>query len=932
MNNTARIDHFFPRQPRPARPQAARQFPHRLGRHAGPGRLLPLAWLVCLWCVLPAPAQAQTAGPAPAVQATEAPAPALRLPSAADLGVEVPRPVKAATALLGLGRQRLALVVGNAKLGGRDVLDSAYRDSRAVAAALRAGGFVVMAREDLTARDLRASLLEFRSRLQPGGIGFIYVAALGAQVDGRNLLLPREIELPQDGSPSEVAAGLKAGGVPVSELVDALIGTPDSPRLLVVDAAYQHPVLARLPAPGLAEQRLPPGMMALFGHALHSVQDVPAAAPLGDKPPDDPREIAASTFGRVLVGAMLTSRIKPHDMLRRTRTALFDASGGAMAPWLSGETAGEEEFAEEPITALLPRTPEELAREAIRRVVRNLIRVQGGSGTAALLPPPAPGLATAPSNGLVAAGQAGVDGMVQQVSPAPDGPQAQAQTPDGTRQALRHQVSKPLADSVPGPGNVAGNVAGSLGSAAGAAASTVASTVAGAAGLAATVGAVASAGAALNAAGTAATATVGAVGTAGSLLANAVALGARVTGGGAVEPARASLQAASTLSGSAVSAASTAAAAGTATTAAATSAAGAVSAATAASTLAAVGSGLLPDATAAAAPATSAATPSAAAAGGAPVAAGTAGGTAAGTAAGTAGTTVPAADAAAAAAPAGTTAAPGAAVVPTAPGVAPPGGGPAGAGGALPAVPATASVPPGTAAAAAPALPGTAATASAASSLVPEAPVEPATSGPPVLAPPKFNAYGYGEGDAFLYQVTDVATEQVTGTFMQAIEQVAPDGSLVGNGSLLQLDPQGRLQTIQRPDGTLARFEPYQDLWQARPQAGQTREVRFKELFQRPDGSRGVIEWQGSSEVGRAAKVRTPSGEYEALPIETAGRFVEAAEGGERTYGRWKRTVWYSPSLGHPVAIDLQDFDRYGRSFRSQRIELMNAQRTPRQP
>jgi hypothetical protein len=201
-----------------------------------------------------------------------------------------------------------------------------------------------------------------------------------------------------------------------------------------------------------------------------------------------------------------------------------------------------------------------------------------------------------------------------------------------------------------------------------------------------------------------------------------------------------------------------------------------------------------------------------------------------------------------------------------------------------------------------------------------------------VLAPPKFNAFGYGEGDAFLYQVTDTATEQVTSTFMHAIEQVAADGSLLGNGALLQLDPQGRLRSVQRPDGTQARFEPYQDLWQARPKPGQKREVRFKEVFQRADGSRGVIDWVGSSEVGRPVKVRTPGGEFDALPIQTTGRFVETTEGGRPTRGRWQRTVWYAPSLGHPVAVDLKDIDLNGRVFRRERIELMNAQRQQRQP
>ncbi len=873
---------------------SSRHWAWQPGRRCAPQRAR--AWSLAVWLALAWSAHAQTTAPAavPAAAAAaqsdnagaEAAAPSPWRPAAAAVGVEVPREVKAASALLGLGRQRLALVVGNGKLAGRDVLDSAYRDSRAVAAALRAGGFIVMAREDLTGRDLRASLLEFRSRLQPGGIGFVYIAALGAQLDGQNLLLPRELDLSGLADGPSVAAQLKAGGVPLAEVVDALMSTPDSPRLLVVDAAYRHPALALLPTAGLGAQALPPGMMALFGHALHGVQEVPAVAPLGDNPPDDPRELAASTFGRVLVGAMLTDRIKPADMLRRTRSALFDASGGEFAPWLGGDTASDETFAEESLTALLPRTPEELAREAVRGGVRNLVRARGAGSS--VVSPATTVTATAP-----AAGNAGL-GDVQalpggaQMAAAEPSPQAVAD--DGVRRPLRAnpataQPSPALAEALADPPQAPTSLVSTLGS--------VASTVGGVAGAAATVATVAAGVKAAEtllvaqAAGTAATAAVGAVGavgTAGSVLANAAALGARVvagSGGGAETAVGATALAAAPTAASSVSTAAAAA------TAAAEPVAQAAAVTAGATALAAAGE----------------------ASAGADVA--------------TAGATAPPsmrAAATAATVPAGAST-----------GVA------AGAGADPLAQPPVSTTP--TLAATPSTLPATArpalaapATALAGSALAPDAPAQPASLAPPVLPPPKFNPYGYGEGDTFLYQVTDLATEQVSGSFMHTVEHVAADGSLRGNGDLLRLDPQGRLQSMQRPDGTQARFEPYQDLWQAAPQPGQTRPVRFTEHFQRPDGSRGRIDWQGQSEVGRAQTVRTPGGEFQALPIETAGRFVETVEGAGATNGRWRRTVWYAPQLGHPVAIDIHDIDLNGRAFRRQRIELTQAQRATRQP
>ena len=262
----------------------------------------------------------------------------------------------------GQGRQRLALVVGIGTLGAHLAIDSAPRDTQAMAAALRATGFVVMLREDIIGADLRAALNEFRGRLQSGGIGLLYFTGLGVHSGGHNLLLPRDIVL--EGSASGLAARIKARAVPLQELVDALQGTRDSPRLLVVDAAYRHPALAGLPKAGLAEQELPPGMMAIFSTALGVAQEVPAVAPLSEPPPDDPREVAASRFTRVLVGALTTPRISGPEALRATQRAITDASGGRATPWVSGDTRAQGEFAEAALLDGPPRQPAAVARDA----------------------------------------------------------------------------------------------------------------------------------------------------------------------------------------------------------------------------------------------------------------------------------------------------------------------------------------------------------------------------------------------------------------------------------------------------------------------------------------------------------------------------------------------------------------------------------------
>ena len=741
--------------------------------------------------------------------------PALRLPTANDLRLSAPRPVQAVAAALGLGRQRLALVVGNGTAGSQQVLASAPRDTQAVAAALREAGFVVMVREDLSAADLRASLAELRGRLQPGGLGFVYMTALAAQVDGKNLWLPREAPLGTSLPPADLAKALGQAGVPVTEIVDALLGTADSPRLLVLDAAYQHPALAGLPHEGLAEQKLPPGMVALFSSALGVAQPRPAASDLPAAPAAGgakPAELAASRFARTLVGAIATPRVTGAEALRSTRKTLFDSSQGRVSPWLSGDNDSREELAESTLLdSLIPRTPEDLAREALKQATSQGRRAAGEQSVAEVLQQAAPSPATAPAGGAGGA-----------ASPA-DAGNGRMSAQSATRPTL---PAAPSASSlVSGLGTAASTVATVAGvgaAAAGLAAGTAvegvmaAQAVSTVVGLAGTVGSVAS--------------------TAGSVAGNMVALASRLG------------------SDSAVTAPATAAAT------AATAPAAAVLAPAAVAAAGAAGAGAL-------------ATPATAA--GVPVGAAT---------------------------PARTTDPGPAAVQPSNPHQQPT---------------TSPSLPQ-------PAAPGPARTAQGVPLDGRTAPN--ASGGERPVYLPRTNSFGYAEGDTYTYQVTDTWKGEVTGSYTTAIEEVLGDGQLLANGAQVQMDAQGRITMQRSADGSVSTFEPRQDLWWSNPQRGERRELLFKETFQRADAAKGHTEWKGAASVGRPRKIDTPAGPYEVLPIESSGWYYETLDGGAKSSGQWSRTVWYSPKLGHPVAIEIEDADRVGKLLRRTRVELLHAQ------
>ena len=164
------------------------------------------------------------------------------------------------------------------------------------------------------------------------------------------------------------------------------------------------------------------------------------------------------------------------------------------------------------------------------------------------------------------------------------------------------------------------------------------------------------------------------------------------------------------------------------------------------------------------------------------------------------------------------------------------------------------------------------------------------------------------------------------GSYTTAIEEVLGDGNLLANGHQMQMDPQGRLKSQRRPDGSVSQFEPAQELWWSNPKVGESRRVKFTENFRRPGGASGEIEFKGSSSVGRLRKIETPAGSFEAMPIETSGWYYETLKNGSLTSGQFSRTVWYSPKLKHPVAIDIEDADRLGKLLKRERVELLHAQ------
>ncbi len=356
-------------------------------------------------------------------------APASAQPQALPV-LPVPAEVKAATQALGLGRQRLALVVGLGRAGPAD-LPAARRDAAAVAEALRRVGFLVMARPDVGLDALRQAVREFRDRLEPGGAGLIYVAGSGLRREGRSWLLTRSLAAAEP--PGDLAA-LQAVALPLDELVQALQISPPSLRLLVVDAATPLPGLPAAQQ-GLAAPRLPDGVMALLSAPPGQAQPRWAPPPLPAPAPDDPREATGSPFGTAFVHALLAAELTGPQVLQQARRLALDATGGAVNPWIGGRSEDGDALG-------APRLPiDQWPEAALRRTIGAL----GGQALEALRREARPGALGTPPVAEAPATAASPTGPAVPSTPAPPPPVP----PPGTTAALAPEP--PPSPSLPSP-------------------------------------------------------------------------------------------------------------------------------------------------------------------------------------------------------------------------------------------------------------------------------------------------------------------------------------------------------------------------------------------------------------------------------------------------------------------------------------------------
>lgn len=222
------------------------------------------------------------------------------------------------------GLARVALVIGNAAYASAPLLNPG-RDAAAVASRLRTLGYQVIERRDASRGQMAGALDEAASALRGRqGVGLLYYAGHGLQIDWRNYMLPVDMRIAN-------ATDVPAQALDVQQVLEAFRSAGTRTNVIVLDACRDNPFAGASAARGLAPLDAPPGTFLAFATAPGHVAE--------DGSADDGNGL----YTRFLLQALQKPEAPIEDLFKRVRTQVRRASGGRQIPWES--TSLEEDFA-----------------------------------------------------------------------------------------------------------------------------------------------------------------------------------------------------------------------------------------------------------------------------------------------------------------------------------------------------------------------------------------------------------------------------------------------------------------------------------------------------------------------------------------------------------------------------------------------------------
>lgn len=235
----------------------------------------------------------------------------------------------------------MALVIGNGAYAHVKALPNPPNDARAVAKSLRDIGFIVSEGVDLDRTAMQKMTREFLREAARAQVVVVYYAGHGVQVDGRNYLIPVDVELKPGASMTET----------MIDMDTIMAGLDDQVRtnILIFDACRNNPMAQQVASAGSSR-----GIEAASGLAAPS--SLGSGATLGAGTliafATAPGQVALdgeganSPFSAALSRHIGTSGLEVQQMLTRVRAEVVSTTKNKQVPWSNSSLLGEVYLAE----------------------------------------------------------------------------------------------------------------------------------------------------------------------------------------------------------------------------------------------------------------------------------------------------------------------------------------------------------------------------------------------------------------------------------------------------------------------------------------------------------------------------------------------------------------------------------------------------------
>lgn len=250
---------------------------------------------------------------------------------------------------------RVALIIGNSAYPGNMALVNPANDAKDMADVLKRLGFNVVELRDGNKVQMAAAIAKVSDSLKgKQGVGMLYYAGHGLQLDWRNYMVPVDANL-------KTAADVAVQTIDLSSVIDVFKAAGNRMNIVVLDACRDNPFgSSTSSAKGLAQLDAPPSTFLAYATAPGNVAE------------DGDEKTGNGLYTQYLLQELKRPIAKIEDVFKRVRLNVRKQSNGRQIPWESTSLEDDFFFNDGAKHTIKPEELERMAAEVRQREQKRL--------------------------------------------------------------------------------------------------------------------------------------------------------------------------------------------------------------------------------------------------------------------------------------------------------------------------------------------------------------------------------------------------------------------------------------------------------------------------------------------------------------------------------------------------------------------------------